>query len=580
MIGALAPGQIARPTGALIDYLEPLLARRGATLDPAQAAALDRLQVLSDELTEFRAARQSTLTRIFNAPDVPRGIYLWGGVGRGKSFLMDSFAAMVPIRRKVRIHFHAFMRNVHADLHALKGEVDPLATVAARIAKRWRLICFDEFHVSDIADAMVLGRLLTALFESGVVFVMTSNYPPEGLWPNGLLRERFLPAIALLREWLDVLEVDAGVDYRLRALEHVKTFHVPAGPLADAALDRTFDAMRSGPDEDPKLVIERRALMARRRAARLTSFAYSFFSIDPKETPVHKFRAYRTFEENKVVSSRFVELAMDELDPGEVVIKTKYSTINFKDALSHNGAGKIMRKYPTNAGIDMAGTVEASADPRFKSGDKVIVTGYDMGVAHDGGYAEHVRVPADWVVRRPESMTAFDAMTLGTAGFTAALGVMLMEHNGLTPAAGPVAVTEATGGVGSVAVEILAKLNYHVVAITGKPQEAAYLKDIGAAEVLLRQSLDLANIRPLGKATWAGAVDNLGGDLLASLLSMMKIGGTVAAGGLAADYKLNTTVIPFIPRGARLLGVGTANCDKAPRQKNWNQLALERRPEP
>jgi len=294
---------------------------------------------------------------------------------------------------------------------------------------------------------------------------------------------------------------------------------------------------------------------------------------------VHKFRAYRTFEENKVVSSRFVELEMDELDPGEVVIKTKYSTINFKDALSHNGAGKIMRKYPTNAGIDMAGTVEASADPRFKSGDKVIVTGYDMGVSHDGGYAEHVRVPADWVVRRPESMTAFDAMTLGTAGFTAALGVMLMEHNGLTPAAGPVAVTGATGGVGSVAVEILAKLNYHVVAITGKPQEAAYLKDIGAAEVLLRQSLDLADIRPLGKATWAGAVDNLGGDLLASILSMMKIGGTVAAVGLAADYKLNTTVMPFILRGVRLLGVDSANCDMALRQKIWNKLAVEWRPD-
>ena len=294
---------------------------------------------------------------------------------------------------------------------------------------------------------------------------------------------------------------------------------------------------------------------------------------------MHKFRAYRTFEENKVVSSRFVELEMDELDPGEVVIKTKYSTINFKDALSHNGAGKIMRKYPTNAGIDMAGTVEASADPRFKSGDKVIVTGYDMGVSHDGGYAEHVRVPADWVVRRPESMTAFDAMTLGTAGFTAALGVMLMEHNGLTPAAGPVAVTGATGGVGSVAVEILAKLNYHVVAITGKPQEAAYLKDIGAAEVLLRQSLDLADIRPLGKATWAGAVDNLGGDLLASILSMMKIGGTVAAVGLAADYKLNTTVMPFILRGVRLLGVDSANCDMALRQKIWNKLAVEWRPD-
>jgi putative YhdH/YhfP family quinone oxidoreductase len=256
---------------------------------------------------------------------------------------------------------------------------------------------------------------------------------------------------------------------------------------------------------------------------------------------VHKFKAYRTFEEDKVVSSRFVEMSIPELDPGEVVIKAKYSTINYKDALSFNGAGRIMRKYPTNAGIDVAGTVESSADPRFKPGDKAIVTGYDLGVAHDGGYAEHVRVPADWVVRRPESMTAFDAMTLGTAGFTAALAILLMEHNGLTPASGPVAVTGATGGVGSVAIEILRKIGYHVVAITAKPEEAAYLKEIGASEVLLRQSLDVTNIRPLGKATWAGVVDNLGGDLLASLISMMKIGGTVASVGLAADTKLNTT---------------------------------------
>ncbi len=294
---------------------------------------------------------------------------------------------------------------------------------------------------------------------------------------------------------------------------------------------------------------------------------------------MHKFKAYRTFEENKVVSSRFVEMTVDELDPGDVTIKTKYSTINYKDALSHNGSGRIMRKYPTNAGIDVAGTVETSADPRFKAGDKVIVTGYDFGVAHDGGYAEHVRVPADWVVRRPESMTAFDAMTLGTAGYTAALAVRLMEHNGLTPAAGPVAVTGATGGVGSVAIEILSKLGFHVVAITGKPEEAAYLKDIGASEVLLRQSLDVTNIRPLGKATWAGVVDNLGGDLLASLISMMKVGGTVASVGLAADYKINTTVMPFILRGVHLLGVDSANTPMNLRQAIWNKLAVDWRPD-
>ena len=262
---------------------------------------------------------------------------------------------------------------------------------------------------------------------------------------------------------------------------------------------------------------------------------------------MQKFKAYRTFQENNAVVSRFVEVAQDDLDPGDVVVRTKYSTINYKDALSYNGAGKIMRKYPTNAGIDMAGTVESSADSRWKRGDKVIVHGYDMGVAHDGGYAEFVRVPGDWIVRRPESMTAFDAMTLGTAGFTAAQAIMLMEHNGLRPEGGPVAVTGATGGVGSVAVEILAKSGYEVVAITGKKEETRYLKGLGAKDVLMRQSIDLSKVRPLDKSTWAGAVDNLGGDILAWLLSTMKIGGTVGAVGLAADMKLHTTVAAVHP---------------------------------
>jgi acrylyl-CoA reductase (NADPH) len=291
------------------------------------------------------------------------------------------------------------------------------------------------------------------------------------------------------------------------------------------------------------------------------------------------FKAYRTFEENKVVTSRFVDMAIDELDHGDVVVRTKYSTINYKDALSHNGTGKIMRKFPTNAGIDMAGTVEASGDRRFREGDKVIVGGYDMGVAHDGGYAEHVRVPGDWVVRRPESMTAFDAMTLGTAGFTAAQAIMLMQHNGLKPDSGPVAVTGATGGVGSVAVEILAKLGYHVVAITGKAEEADYLKGIGAKEVVMRTSLELAKIRPLDRATFAGAVDSLGGDILAWLLASAKIGGTIAAVGLAADFKLNTTVMPFILRGVHLLGVDSVNCPMGTRQRIWNKLAVEWRPD-
>ncbi len=291
------------------------------------------------------------------------------------------------------------------------------------------------------------------------------------------------------------------------------------------------------------------------------------------------FKAYRTFEENGAVSSRFVTLSLDELDHGEVIVRTKYSTINYKDALSHDGTGKIMRKFPCVAGIDMAGTVEASSDPRWKKGDKVIVHGYDLGVAHDGGYAEYVRVPADWVVRRPESMTAFDAMTMGTAGYTAALAVELMQHNGLAPANGPVAVTGATGGVGSVAVEILAKLGYHVVAITGKAEEADYLKGIGASEVLRRQSLDLTKIRPLDKATYAGAIDNLGGDILAWLLSVQKVGGTVGSVGLAAGFKLNTTVMPFILRGVHLLGVDSSGTPMALRQKIWNKLAVEWRPD-
>ena len=293
---------------------------------------------------------------------------------------------------------------------------------------------------------------------------------------------------------------------------------------------------------------------------------------------MQKFKAYRTFQEEQNITSRFVEMTPDELDPGDVLVKTKYSTINYKDALSYNGAGKIMRKFPTVGGIDMAGTVESSADPRFKRGDKVIVHAYDFGVAHDGGYAEYVRAPADWIVRRPEGMTAFDAMTLGTAGFTAAQAIMLMEHNGLKPGNGPVAVTGATGGVGSVAIEILAKLGYHIVAVTGKEEETPYLRGLGAKEVRLRQSIDLANIRPLDKATWAGAIDNLGGDMLAWLLSTMAIGGTVAAIGLAAGPKLNTTVMPFILRGVHLLGTDSANCPMELRQVIWNRLATSWRP--
>ena len=282
MIGADYPGQISRRHGGLIDYLEPLLDRRDATLDHAQIAALDRLQQLSDELQVFGAARKSTLKRLFAAPDVPRGVYLWGGVGRGKSLLMDSFYATVSIRRKRRIHFHAFMRDVHASLGALKEEPDPLVAVAAQIAKRYRLVCLDEFHVDDIADAMILGRLLEGLFDNGVVLVTTSNYAPDDLWPNGLLRERFVPAIALIKQRLDVIEVDAGVDYRLRALEHLETFYVPSGTAADAAMDRAFEAMRAGPDEESLVAVDGRTIPARRRAGSVIWFDFNALCDGPR----------------------------------------------------------------------------------------------------------------------------------------------------------------------------------------------------------------------------------------------------------------------------------------------------------
>ncbi|MCC7326318.1 MAG: AFG1 family ATPase [Burkholderiales bacterium] len=259
-----------------------MLARRGCTLDHAQAAALEDLQQLADALAAFRTARQSTLKRLLSPPEVPRGRYLWGGVGRGKSFLMDGFYATVAIKRKTRVHFHAFMRDVHMELATLKREADPLTTVAARIARRYRLICFDEFHVSDIADAMILGRLLTALFAAGVVFVMTSNYPPEGLYPNGLKRENFLSTIRLIAKWLDAVEVDGGVDYRLRTLEHVEAFHVPHGPRAEAALNDAFEAMRTGPDEPAKLTIEGRALTARRRAGSAVWFDFAALCDGPR----------------------------------------------------------------------------------------------------------------------------------------------------------------------------------------------------------------------------------------------------------------------------------------------------------
>ena len=283
MIGALAPGQIARRDGALIDYLDPVLRQRGSTLDHAQSAALDRLQALCDELAEFKAARKSTLKRLLSPPDIPRGVYLYGGVGRGKSFLMDSFYAVVPIRRKTRVHFHAFMRDVHEELRTLKHEVDPLVTVAARIARRYRLICFDEFHVSDIADAMILGRLLTALFDLGVVFVMTSNYRPDALWPNGLLRERFLPAIALIERHCAIVQLLAAQDYRLRELSRAGVYFTPLGDAAEQALDACFEHVAPGARRpESQIVVNGRGIPVKRRAEGVIWFDFAALCEGPR----------------------------------------------------------------------------------------------------------------------------------------------------------------------------------------------------------------------------------------------------------------------------------------------------------
>lgn len=290
------------------------------------------------------------------------------------------------------------------------------------------------------------------------------------------------------------------------------------------------------------------------------------------------FKAYMIHEEEGKVASRFVDMDDAQFDPGELTIKVAWSSVNYKDALAATGAGRIIRRFPCVGGIDLAGTVVESKDGRFSVGDEVIATSYDIGVAHHGGYAQKARVPADWALKLPAGLTLKEAMSLGTAGFTAGLAVVRMEHDGLKPANGPVVVSGATGGVGSIAIEILARLGYHVVALTGKEQESDYLKSLGAKEVMLRQSLDLAKIKPLDKAMWAGAVDNLGGEVLSWMASTMQIGGTLASVGLAASMSLNTTVAPFILRGVSLLGIDSVNCPMPLRAEVWRRLATDMKP--
>jgi acrylyl-CoA reductase (NADPH) len=290
------------------------------------------------------------------------------------------------------------------------------------------------------------------------------------------------------------------------------------------------------------------------------------------------FRAFLIDQEAGKVVNRFADMTAAQFDPGEVTIRVAYSSVNYKDALAATGAGKIIRRFPCVGGVDLSGTVIESRDPRFAPGDAVIATSYDIGVAHHGGYAERARVPADWVLKLPAGLSLKEAMALGTAGFTAGLGIVRMEENGLRPGNGPVIVTGATGGVGSLAIDMLAGLGYEVTALTGKETEDGYLRGLGAKDVMLRQSLDLTRIKPLDRALWAGAVDNLGGDVLAWIASTMKQGGTIASIGLAASMTLNTTVAPFILRGACLLGIDSGYIGAPYRSRVWQRLATDLRP--
>ncbi|MDR3065116.1 MULTISPECIES: cell division protein ZapE [Comamonas] len=253
---------------------EAELAAKGFKSDPAQLRAVEALQRCADEWTAYKGKRSNALKKLINHPDLPKGVYMYGGVGRGKSFLMECFFNAVPLKRKVRLHFHEFMREVHREMHLMQGTQNPLDALGAKIAKKYKLICFDEFHVADITDAMILYKLLESLFANGVGFVTTSNFEPDGLYPGGLHRDRILPAIALLKERMEVVNVDNGTDYRRRTLEDAKLYHCPLGPEADAAMQETFDRLAEAHDEEPVMQIETRRIAAKRRAGGVVWFDF------------------------------------------------------------------------------------------------------------------------------------------------------------------------------------------------------------------------------------------------------------------------------------------------------------------
>ena len=291
------------------------------------------------------------------------------------------------------------------------------------------------------------------------------------------------------------------------------------------------------------------------------------------------FRAFKLEEIDRKIRAGFADVTLDELDPGELVVRVAYSDVNYKDALAATGKGRILLRPSCIGGIDLAGTVISSSDARFAKGDAVLAVGHELGVKHHGGYAEYARIPANWAVTLPKGMTLWEAMAFGTAGYTAGLAIVKMEHNGLRPDGGPVIVDGATGGVGSIAIAALSKLGYHVVALTGKEQAVDWLKNLGAKEVKFRKELDLAKIKPLDKATWQGAVDNLGGEVLAWMASTMKFNGVIASIGLAAGFGLNTTVMPFILRGVSLLGINSTDAPGPELERQvWARLGSDMKP--
>ncbi|HEX9684791.1 MAG TPA: oxidoreductase [Burkholderiales bacterium] len=289
------------------------------------------------------------------------------------------------------------------------------------------------------------------------------------------------------------------------------------------------------------------------------------------------FSALRIFSEGGKIAGRVTEMSLEELSPGEVVFRNTYSSVNYKDALAATGAGRIIRAFPRVGGIDAAGVVESSFDPRFHAREEVICTSYELGVSHDGGFAQYCRVPADWVVPLPAGLALREAAALGVAGYTAGLAVELLELNGMAPKNGKVLVNGATGGVATLAIDMLAKLGYHVVAVTGKDAEHDFLKQLGAQEVLSRHTLEMGS-RPLEKAMWAAAFDSVGGESLAWLTRTMQPEGLIASFGNAGGIELKTTVLPFILRGVRLIGVSSGETLMPLRRKIWGRLATDLKP--